>query len=389
MQRESMIGVIMKREAKRMQQRPLYLFCMILAPAFAFIFFISLMSEGLPSDIPAGVVDEDNSSVTRQIIRNLDAFQQTKIIAQYDNFAEAREAMQQGKIYALYYIPKGTTKLTLTSKQPTVSFYTAASYIVPASLEYRDMKMMSEYASGAITRATLYAKGYTEEQAMAILQPIKMEIHAIGNPSLNYSIYLSNILLPGVLMLLIFQLTIYAIFSELKEDTAKEWLALADNNIHKALIGKLLPHFVVWFIMGIFYIVLLYGYCHFPVLCGVGKMIGLMTIFVLVSQAFGVFFCGAVPSLRWALSLATLWGVLSFPISGFSFPQMAFPAPLRALSYLFPLRHYYLIYVDQALNGLSLSYSWFSIACLLGFLALPFLVLGRLRKFLLEYQYQI
>ncbi len=389
MLRESMIVTIMKREVKRMLQRPLYMFSMILAPAFSFLFFITLMGEGLPADIPVGVVDEDNSSVTRQIVRNLDAFQQTKITAQYDNFAEGREAIQQGKIYALYYIPKGTTKLALASKQPTVSFYTAASYIVPASLEYRDMRMMSEYASGALTRATLYAKGYSEEQAMAMLQPIKIEMHAVGNPSLNYSIYLSNILLPGALMLLIFQLTIYSIFSELKEETAKEWLALANNNIYKALAGKLLPHFIVWFIMGMFSIVLLYGYCHFPVLCGVGTMIGLMTIFILVSQAFGVFFCGAVPSLRWALSLATLWGVLSFPISGFSFPQMAFPAPLRALSYLFPLRHYFLIYVDQALNGLPLWYSWISIACLLGFLALPFFVLGRLRKFLLEYQYQI
>ena len=389
MQGESMIGAIMKREVKRMLSRPIYMFSMIIAPAFAFIFFTSLMSEGLPSDLPAGVVDEDNSSVTRQIIRNLDAFQQTKIVAHYDNFAEGREAMQQGKIYALYYIPEGTTKLALASKQPTVSFYTAASYIVPASLEYRDMKMMSEYASGAITRATLYAKGYTEDKAMAILQPIKMEMHAVGNPSLNYSIYLSNTLLPGALMLLIFQLTIYSIFSELKEETSKEWLALADNNILKALLGKLLPHTLVWLIIGMFYIVLLYGYWHFPVLCGVGTMIALMALFILVSQAFGVFFCGAVPSLRWALSLATLWGVLSFPISGFSFPQMAFPAPLRALSYLFPLRHYFLIYVDQALNGLPLSYSWLSIACLLGFLVLPLLVLGRLRKFLLEYQYQI
>ena len=225
MQGESMIGAIMKREVKRMLSRPIYMFSMIIAPAFAFIFFTSLMSEGLPSDLPAGVVDEDNSSVTRQIIRNLDAFQQTKIVAHYDNFAEGREAMQQGKIYALYYIPEGTTKLALASKQPTVSFYTAASYIVPASLEYRDMKMMSEYASGAITRATLYAKGYTEDKAMAILQPIKMEMHAVGNPSLNYSIYLSNTLLPGALMLLIFQLTIYSIFSELKEETSKKWLA--------------------------------------------------------------------------------------------------------------------------------------------------------------------
>lgn len=383
-----MIWSIIKREIKRMLTRPLYIFCMVLAPTFAYIFFTTLMTNGLPVDLPAGVVDEDNSTVTRQIIRNLDAFQQTKIVAQYHNFAEAREAMQQGKIYAIYYIPEGTTQLALASKQPTISFYTSASYLIPASLEYRDLKMMSELASGAIARSTLYAKGYTEDQAMAILQPIKTEMHPINNPLLNYSVYLSNTLLPGVLMLLIFQLTIYSIYSEIKEETSKEWMELAGNNIHKALIGKLLPHFCIWILMGTFYLVWLYGYWHFPLNCGFLPMFLLMILFVLVCQSFGVFLCGAVPSLRWALSLATLWGVLSFPISGFSFPQMAFPAPLQALSYLFPLRHYFLIYVDQALNGLPFSYSWISYVSLAAFLILPLLVVGRLRKFLLEYHYQ-
>ena len=76
------------------------------------------MRKGLPTDMPAGVVDLDNTATTRSIIRNLDAFQQTKIIAHYPSFADARKAMQQGKIYAFYYIPKGTTEKALASRQP-------------------------------------------------------------------------------------------------------------------------------------------------------------------------------------------------------------------------------------------------------------------------------
>ncbi len=386
---DSMILAVAKREVKRLLGRPIYLFSMVLAPLFAFVFFTTLMDDGLPYDLPAGVVDEDNSSVTRQIVRNLDAFQQTKIVCHYDNFAEARQAMQRGEIYAVYYIPKGTTQLALSSKQPTVSFYTSASYLVPASLEYRDMKMMSEYASGAITRSTPYPKGYTENQAMAMLQPIKMEMHAVNNPGLNYSIYLSNSLLPAILMLLIFQVTIFSIYSEIKFDSSKNWLALTDNNVYKAVIGKLLPQYVIWVLMGFVYLVILYGICKFPLNCGFMPMIALMMVFVFVCQWFGVFLCGAVPSLRWALSLATLWGVLSIPISGFSFPQMAFPPAIKALSYLFPMRYYFLIYVDQALNGLSFGYTWQFYVLLLSFLLLPICVMGRLKKFLLDYHYTI
>lgn len=378
---------VAKREKNRLLVRPIYLFCMVIAPIIAFIFFTTLMSEGLPSDLPAGVVDEDNTYTTREVIRNLDAFQQTDIIEHYPDVASARVAMQKGKIYAFYYIPKGTTQLAITGKQPTVSFYTVASYIIPGSLAYRDMKMMSEYAAGAVGRASLYAKGYTEDQAMAVLQPIKMEIHAVNNPSLNYSVYLCNTLLPGIIMLIIMQVTIYSIYVELKEETAKEWLALTDNDIVKAVIGKLLPQLLVWLLMGVFILFVLYGWWRFPLNRGIWPMVLNMLMLINASIAFGVFLCGALPSLRWALSLATLWGVLSFPISGFSFPQMAFPNPLRALSWLFPLRHYFLIYVDQALNGLPLYYSWPNIAIQIGFLALPVMVMGRLKRFLLEFHY--
>ena len=149
---------LMRREVLRMFSQPVYVFCMVVAPLVGYLFFTTLMGQGLPMDIPIGVVDEDNTAITRQVLRNLDAFQQSEIVAQYPNFGEAREAMQQGKIYAFYYIPKGTTELALSSKQPKVSFYTNAAYLVPASLEYRDMKMMAELASGAIARETLYAK---------------------------------------------------------------------------------------------------------------------------------------------------------------------------------------------------------------------------------------
>lgn len=381
------ILAIAAREEKRLLSRPIYLFCMIVAPLIAFLFFTTLMGEGLPNNLPAGVVDEDNTSTSREIIRNLESFQAVDVVGHYPDMASARQAMQRGEIYAFYFIPDGTTREAISGKQPVVSFYTAPSFLIPASLLYRDMKMMSEYASGAVTRSTLYAKGYTEDEAMAVLQPIKMEMHAVNNPMLNYSLYLSNTLLPGILMLLIMQVTIYAIYVELKEETSKEWLAMADNNMFKALVGKLLPHLLIWLSMGAFCLFLLYGVWQFPLNSGIWPMVLNMVLLVLASMAFGLFFCCCVGHLRWALSLATLWGVLSFPISGFSFPMMAFPAPLKALSWLFPLRHYFLIYVDQALNGLSLSYSFVNIAIQIAFIAFPLLLLCRLKKFLLEYHY--
>ena len=300
---------IAKREVFRIATRPLYLFCMVIAPLFCYIFFTTLMWNGLPTDMPAGVVDLDNTATTRNIIRNLDAFQQTKIVAHYADFADARKAMQEGKIYAFYFIPEGTTAKALASRQPKISFYTNYSYLVAGSLLYKDQRTMSELASGAIGRATLRAKGATDDQAVAFLQPIVIDSHILNNPWLNYSVYLSNTIIPGILMLLIFMTTIYTIGSEIKGNTQKEWMQMADNSVTLALSGKLLPQTLIFFIMATFYNVYLYGFLHYPCNSGILPMLLAGLLLVLASQAFGIFLFGLFTTMRLALSTASLWGV--------------------------------------------------------------------------------
>lgn len=378
---------ITKREIYRIAVKPMYLFCMVIAPVFCYLFFTTLMGNGLPTDLPAGIVDLDNTSTTRNIIRNLDAFQQTKIVAQYSNVTEAREAMQRGEIYSFYYIPEGTTEEALASRQPKVSFYVNYSYLIAGSLLYRDQRTMSELAAGAIGRASLYAKGATEDQAMSFLQPIVIDTHALNNPWLNYSVYLCNTLFPGLLMLLIFLTTCYSIGTEIKENTAKELLSMADGSIVTAIIGKMLPQTVVFFIMATFHNIYLYGFMHFPCNSGIFPMILAGLLLVLASQAFGIFLFGLIGTMRLSMSAASLWGVISFSISGFSFPVMAMHPTLQALSNLFPLRHYFLLYVNQALNGYPIVYAWHSVVALLLFMLLPFFVLKKLRTAMLSYVY--
>lgn len=378
---------IMKRECKRMVARPLYLFCMVIAPLFCYIFFTTLMDSGLPTNLPIGVVDLDDTSTSRNLVRNLDAFEQTGITAHFPSMAEARNAVQRGKIYGFYYIPRGLSADAQAQRQPKVSFYTNNSYLIAGSLLFRDMKMMSELAAGSATRSVLYAKGLTEDQAMAYLQPIVIDTHPINNPWLNYSVYLSNTLIPGVLMLLIFMVTVYSIGVEIKDRTAREWLRMGNNSIYLSLAGKLLPHTFVFFLMGIFYNVYLYGFLHFPLNSGILPMLFATLLMVLASQCCGIFMIGVLPTLRLGLSFASLWGVVSFSISGFTFPVMGMHPVLQALSNLFPLRHYFLIYVDQALNGYSMAYSWVNYVALLLFMMLPFLIVNRLKEALIYYKY--
>lgn len=378
---------IARRELRRMASKPIYWFCMIAAPLFCFVFFTSLMAEGLPTDMPLGLVDNDNTTTSRSLARNLDAFEMTSIKEQYANVTEAREAVQRGDIYGFYYIPKGTTRKAQRQELPVVSFYTNYSYLVAGSLLYRDMRTMSELASGAASRTVLYAKGATERQAMAFLQPIVIDSHAINNPWLNYNVYLSNVILPGLLMLFIFMVTVFSIGTEVKYNTVHDWLIMARGSMFHALAGKLLPQTLIFFLIGIAFAIGLYGVLHFPCHCGLSTMLLVMFLGIIGAQGLGVFMFAMLPTLRLSLSFASLWGVISFSICGMSYPVMAMHSTLQGLSLLFPLRHYFLLYVNCALDGYPLMNAAPYVVGLLLFAMLPLLLLRRLKKMLLVVPY--
>ncbi len=378
---------VARREVRRLASQPIYWFCMLAAPVLCLVFFLTLMGSGLPTNLPLGLVDDDGSATSRQLARNLDAFQQSDIVARFPTVSEARKAMQRSEIYGFYYIPEGTSRKALRQEQATVSFYMNYSYLIAGSLVFRDMKTMSELASGAAVQQVMLARGATEAQAMALLQPIVVDTHPISNPWLNYSVYLSNTLLPGVLMLFITMVTVYSIGIEVKDGTAREWLAEGGFSLTQSLAGKLLPQTVAFVLLWGLVDVVLYAWLRFPCLCGLPVMLGVSALGVVAAQGLGVFMFAALPTLRLGLSFASLWGVISFSISGMSFPVMAMHPVLQGLCNLFPLRHYFLLYVNFALNGYDAADIWPNLVGLAAFALLPLVVGWHLKRTLLTVKY--
>ena len=53
-------------------KNPIYLCCMVIFPLLTMLFFTSLLDEGVPQEMPVGVVDLDNSTTSRALVRRLD-----------------------------------------------------------------------------------------------------------------------------------------------------------------------------------------------------------------------------------------------------------------------------------------------------------------------------
>lgn len=360
---------------------------MVVFPVLVMFFFTSLMHEGQPVDMPVGVVDLDNTSTSRKLVRNLDAFQTSRIVARYPSVGAAREAVQRNEIYAFLYIPRGTSDALLSSRRPRISFYYSMASLTSGALLYRDLKTISTLGSASVGMATMTARGYTPEQVRTFLQPITVDLHQIANPWTNYNMYLSTMLVPGIMMLFMFLVTAYSIGTEIKFKRSRQWLAMAGDNIIVAMAGKMLPQTLIFLTIVYSYMYYVFGVLDFPHPGGTLKIMALGLLMVLSSQGFGIFAFGLMPSLRMSMSVCSLWAVLSFSMAGSAFPVMGMDPELQSLSWLFPLRHYFMVYQITVFNGYALLDAWFHFAALLAFALLPLLVLGKIRNAMLTYVY--
>lgn len=255
---------IAAREIGQMLHAPIYLFCMIIFPIIILFFFTTLMGDGQPKNLPCGVVDNDNSMITRTLVRRLDAFQSTKVVAHFNNVNEARKAIQRGEIYAFLYLPKGTTAKLVAGRQPKISFYYSNVTLIAGALLFKDLKTITNLGAASVGSAKMQMLGKTEREIKTKLQPIALDMHTIGNPWLNYNIYLSTIMIPGIFILFIMLITAYSIGTELKFGRSREWMQMAGKNILIAITGKFLPQFLVFFTMFLGYEWFVYGYLDFP-----------------------------------------------------------------------------------------------------------------------------
>ena len=372
------IGAVVRRELRIMRNRPIYLLGSVVTVAFCAIFFLTFLKQGLPHDLPIGIVDLDNSSLSRNFSRQLDATQLGKVL-KYDSFAEAREDMQSGKITAVCVIPAGMYADVQASRRPTFTYYLNGLYFVGGALSYKNILTMINLADGAVQREVLRAKGVNEDAIMGRIQPVNVDVHQIGNQYTNYGYYLTNIFLPGVLALTVVIIFIYSLGAGLKYGTSRHLLSTAGGSMYNALFGKLVVYTTLFSVIGLILILLMYDWMHFPINGSIWNMFLAIVLLVLASESVAIFIIGLLPIPRLALSIGALYSVLAFSMSGFTLPVETMPPYIQGLAEAFPLRHYFLFYSREVIFGTGFAGWWQEVIHLLIFLLLPSLVIYRLK----------
>ena len=381
------IWKVIRREVRIFRQRPVYILASVGVMIFNTVFYVTFMQDGLPHDLPVGIVDCDRSSTSRSFCQQLDATQLSQVVY-YDDLHRARRDMQTGRLTAFIVIPEGFNDDIQASRQPHIAYYVNSLYFVGGALSYSNILTMLNLTNGAVQRQFLRARGVSEGEILSRIQPIVLDAHQIGNTTTSYGVYLNSVLLPGVLEMIVILITVYAVGSELKYGTSRHLMKTAGGSLVKAITGKMAVYTLIFTILGISLELFLYHWLHYPIKGSVWWMCLDILLLVAAAQAAGLFIIGLFPNLRLAVSVGAIYSVLGFSLAGFTLPVEAMLPGLRGFSAIFPLRHYYLFYVQEAIFGSGFAGWWQEVVHLLLFLGLPLPVFRRLEDAYVNQRYE-
>ena len=372
------------RELRRLTLQPMYFVLMFLLPLLSFVFFAVLFQKGVARDIPIAVLDQDRSTLSRKVTQMIEETPTALVAYGIQSMDEGERLMREGRVSAVVQIPAFFEKNILSNSQTHIEAYISGSNITVNGLLSKDIQTAVTMFSAGIQIQLLTKQGLTERQAMAQLQPVRFDKHVLFNPYINYGYYLSPSFMPMMLLIFIVMVTVFSIGTELKNGTAREWLASADDSMGAALLGKMLPVTVIMFLLSLVMFVIIFKVVGVPLNGSFTLILTGTLLFILSYQSISVLIVSIMANLRLSLSLGGGYSVLAFTFSGLTFPIMAMYPAMRAVSKLFPFTYYTDLFVDQMLRGAPVRCSLPDLGCMALFIVLPFLCLRRLRRLCTE-----
>ena len=384
----SILLKIFRRELRRMTARRIYIVACLVLPLFSLVFMATIFGTGQMTDLPVGVVDADNTSASRNIVRMVDATPQLEVTRRYANETEARQAMQRKDIYGYLLIPSRFAEKVGNNEPTTLCYYYHNAMLsVGGELDSTFENLLQQVAvTPIVTEAVGLGEGTST--ITSFLVPISELELPTYNYNRNYAVYLSQPFFFVFLQVLLLLVSTYALGSERKFGTCDEWLQSANGSMGIAVLGKLLPYTILFIALSILANVVFFGWMRIPLPGSLWTMNFVTILFIFATQALALTLYSILPMLSLIISVVSMIASLGATLSGVTFPVVFMDKPVYIASFFFPVRHFMevvqsLLYLNGSLTDYGLS-----LVVLMLFIPLPLLLLPRLKRILTNPTYE-
>lgn len=348
-------------------------------PPLLFVLIAALFAEGVARDLAIGVVDGDRSRLARQLIRQYDASPTLRVTAVYPSLDEGLRAMRGGGIYGLIVIPGDLEKEVMLARSPQVEAYYNSQFLLIGRLVKAAILQVHGTAAATVAARRQLAAGLpVVDQAMAAVLPLGSQATPLYNRTSSYAQFLVTAIIPTIWQICIVAASLLALAAELRRGGLAVWLGARPLS---ALVGKLLPYTLLFWLQGLLFLAAFYGLAGWP-MAGSLPMIALCQLpTVLACQAAACFFFFLTGDATRGLSLAAAYTAPSFAYMGVTFPATDMNPLAQLWRSCLPISHFMEIQIGQASYGAPLVDALPQLISLLGFLVLFAVSLLLARRF--------
>ncbi len=311
-----------------------------LLPVLWLLVVANTFGTGLMTKLPVGLVNEDAGPLSRELVMMLDAVPSLGLRS-FESASQAEAALARAETYATIVIPRNFTKESLNGRGSTIEFLINKSYYAVGTILEVDVKTaLADVMKRAGALQMTAARGGSLKAEAANLRIISPEVYFLGNTGFNFSAYLLPTLIPGLIALAAGLTFSGVLVREWRDGGAARLLSAANGSACAAILGKLLPWFLFYALLGLCWVWGLTGVLGWTAAGSVAVWLGATVMLIASMAAIAVLFTASALSWPIAVSALICFAAPSFPFTGFSYPLESMTPGAAFFGELLPLTHY-------------------------------------------------
>ncbi|MGB2047221.1 MAG: ABC transporter permease [Psychrobacter celer] len=227
-------------ERRFLHKNPWDLTMVVWIPLLTVLLIWWIFSQTQITNLPIGVIDQDNGPVANTAVRYLDASPTLSVRQMYYSAAEAEAAILQRDIYAVVIIPEDFSRNILSSKSAPLILQVNAQYGTHSGIIQTGVQAVAGTLSAGVEIQRLIKQGMAPSQAAIAYSPISIQRISLFNAATDYQQFLASTVIPALLHILAMVIGATTIGRELRDKQLGHWYGfIASAQAYDNLSGSI------------------------------------------------------------------------------------------------------------------------------------------------------
>jgi ABC-2 type transport system permease protein len=343
----------------------------VAAPLAAAIFFSFLYSNEIARNLPIGIIDSDNSELSRTIVRYFDASNYMQISKTLDSFNQIENELSSGRLEAVFYIPKNLEKNVKTGIPASIVVYKNTANIVTGNMILKDASTIIRTVSAGAFIKKNQAKGENYNASLSLANPINIESKPLFNETYSYSFFL----VPGLIFVTLQLAAMLSSVISINSD---------NNKSESSFLGRLISQLFIQYINLALLLIVILPFFNFDFYNNFFPLFILFTLLIITSVSLSIFISTVSSNELLNTEIVLLLNTPAFLFCGLTYPLNLMPDLHNWFAQIIPFTHFLEGFLKTYYMNSSIFYAVKEINLLIGYtlviLLLSYLVINQRKK---------